>query len=445
VSIDLHTEIKAMFTFQNSTVKFVSHKSLDEAINTATQAAGISGGYASPCVLFRQGNRTMIAGAIPFKMVMERLITESAPDASTIEQVKAARNRPEDAAHSGAIGEYIRENVNGKFILPPLTLNLSEEIIVHGVEYDPEPPTKNGMLIIPMSAKIDITDGQHRRSGIAQAYRNLLREKQKLLDSSSVAVMITCEAEISQVHQDFADCSRTKPLASSQLAVYDRRNPANALVIDLIDQVPLFAGKVDSSSAKLSKKSPAPFLTNQVRQAVKVLMTGGYGISELDFEEKAKAELASSTSSEYHAKRDAYVAFMTTVVDAIPVFKEVAALTPDLLKTRVPAFRDEGWVCLSATGLNMLARIGFEMIRDGEANWRVYVKRLGEVDWRRTADLWKGNVVSDDGHRILTAHKAFRAGVEVLKNRISWAAKVADAEGMEGPDIPETQEVEAAA
>jgi DGQHR domain-containing protein len=429
-----------MFTFENTYVKFISHKTLDEAVDSAQKSAGVAGGYASPCVLFRQGARTMIAGAIPFKMVMERLISESAPDASTIEQVKEARNRPEDVGHSEAIGDYILENVDGKFILPPLTLNLSEEVIVHSIEYDVEPPTKNGMLILPMSAKIDITDGQHRRSGIAQAYRKLTRDKQKLLDQSSVAVMITCEADIQQVHQDFADCSRTKPLASSQLAVYDRRNPANALVIDLIDMVPLFTGKVDSTSAKLSKKSPAPFLTNQVRQVVKVLMTGGYGIAELDFEEKAKVELGSGNSPAYKAKRDNYVAFLTAAIEAIPLLKEVSALTPDLMKTRIPAFRDEGWVCLSATGLNMIARLGFEMMRDGEENWRDYVAKMATIDWRRSAPIWRGNVVSEDGDRVLTAHKSFGAGVQVLKEQIGWSAK-ADEEIVTSDEA----EVEAAA
>lgn len=384
----------------------------------------------------------MIAGAIPFKMVVDRLISESAPDAGTIEQVKAALNRPVDAHHSEAIGEYIIDNVDGKFILPPITLNISEEVIVHSVDYPHgEPPTKSGMLVLPMSAKIDITDGQHRRSGIERAYKKLPRDKQKLLDSSSVAVMVTCENEVQQVHQDFADCSRTKALASSQLAVYDRRNPANALVIDVIDMVPLFRGKVDSTSAKLSKKSAAPFLTNQVRQVIKVLMTGGYGIAELEFEEKAKAELRSGNDPTYRAKRDAYVEFMKAAVEAIPVFREVATMSPDLMKTRIPAYRDEGWVCLSATGLNMIARLGYEMLRDEEPEWREYVSMLSEIDWRRSAPIWRGNVVSEDGSRVLTAHKSFRAGVEVLKQQIGWSPKAVD-DGEVVADGPDLEPVE---
>lgn len=427
-----------MFSFEGTNVKFVPHESLDVAIQKANEAAGRTGGIAIPCVIFRQGRRDMISAAIPFRVVMDRLISESAPDASTIEQVKAARNRPEDGEHSQAIAAYIRENIEGKFILPPMTLNVSEEVQVHSVQYpDSEPPTKNGVMLLPMSAKVDITDGQHRRSGIVQAYRMMRREEQRELDTSSIAVMVTSEPDVAQVHQDFADCSRTKPLASSQLAVYDRRNPANAIVMDMIDMVPLFRDKVDSTSLKLSKKSPAPFLTNQVRQVVKTFLTGGYGMAELDFEAKAKDELKNGSSPEYLERRDRYVEFMRAATDAIPMLKEVSGLAPGLLRTRIPAYRDEGWVCLSATGLNMLARLGHEMLKDNAEDWREHVAKLGDIDWRRSAPLWQGNVVSDDGNRISTAHKAFQAGVHIIKEQIGWAPRVEE----EIPDQGEISEL----
>ena len=66
-----------------------------------------------------------------------------------------------------------------------------------------------------------------------------LREE---LETDGIGVMITCETNIDQIHQDFADCSKTKPLPPSQLAVYDRRNPANKLVIDLEAKCPVIQG-----------------------------------------------------------------------------------------------------------------------------------------------------------------------------------------------------------
>lgn len=434
-----------MFSFEGTNVKLVSHENLDEAVSAATKFAGSTGGYASPCVLFRQGKRTMVAAAIPFKIVIDKLISKSAPEKGTVEQVRDAKNRPEASDHSESIANYISENVNGKFILPPLTLNVSETLFVHaqGYKKGEEPPTKNGMLILPMSAKIDITDGQHRRSGITRAYERLDRETQILLDTSSVAVMITMEADNAQVHQDFADCSKTKPLPPSQLAVYDRRNPANAMVMDIIEMVPLFTGKVDSTSAKLSKKSPAPFLANQVRQVVKVFMTGAYGASEIEFEDKVKKNLKSGNSAEYTATRDTLIAFLQEAIAEISVLKEISAMPVDLMKTRIPAMREEGWVAMSATGINMIARVAYLMMRDNEPNWKEYARKLGKIDWRRTAEIWRGNVVSDDGSRILTAHKAFRMGVEAILKEIGWTPKVYD---LEPPDEVESEEpVEAAA
>ena len=60
-----------------------------------------------------------------------------------------------------------------------------------------------------------------------------------------------------------------------------------ALVIDLINMVPLFTGKVDSTSTKLSKENPSPFSHEASASGCKVLMTGGYGM----FEEKPRPQI----------------------------------------------------------------------------------------------------------------------------------------------------------
>ena len=110
-------------------------------------------------------------------------------------------------------------------------------------------------------------------------------------------------------------------------------------------------------------------------------------------------------------------------------------MTADLMKTRIPAFRDEGWVCLSAAGLNMLARLGFEMMRDNEPKWKEYVGgcprstgsgllRSGEATWfRRTGTASR-----------LPTSRCVR-GVEVLKKQIGWTSKVQETEIADGPDL----------
>ena len=86
--------------------------------------------------------------------------------------------------------------------------------------------------------------------------------------SDAVAVMVTCETDADQVHQDFADCSKTKPLPPSQLAVYDMRNPANRIVLEAAEKCPIFREKIDATSKTLGKHSTLLFLANHVRRFI---------------------------------------------------------------------------------------------------------------------------------------------------------------------------------
>ena len=130
---------------------------------------------------------------------------------------------------------------------------------------------------------MEITDGGHRKAAIDRLWAELDDERSAEFDQDAVSVMITIEDDLGQIHQDFADCSKTKALPKSRLAAYDRRNPANGLVLDLIDRCDIFKGKIDSTSKTLSVKSANLFLTNQVRQMVKELLVGDYALADICF------------------------------------------------------------------------------------------------------------------------------------------------------------------
>lgn len=154
----------------------------------------------------------------------------------------------------------------------PLTFNVQQPVRLYSVDYEAQ--VRPGYLVIPPLAKLAITDGQHRRSGIVKALQTYCRKNQDALLNDGIAVMITCESDINQIHQNFADCSKTEALAPSQAAVYDRRNPAKRLVVDVEQKCSLFTGKVDATSTKLGKRSTAVFTANQVRQFVKAMLVG---------------------------------------------------------------------------------------------------------------------------------------------------------------------------
>ena len=198
---------------------------LEEAQQKAGAEVANTGATSFPVVVFRQGNRWNMTAALPMYWIRNRLETGSAPARGSMQQAQTALNRPEDPKHSESIANYISQNFKKNYILPPVTLNIQHKVNLYTVNYQSE--FLPGYLVIPATARLAMTDGQHRKSGITKALDGMTDEDSAQLGGDSVAAMITCETDIDQIHQDFADCSKTKALPPSLLAVYDRRNPAN--------------------------------------------------------------------------------------------------------------------------------------------------------------------------------------------------------------------------
>lgn len=383
--------------------------SLTEAMTAAQMEAANTAGFVLTGVLFRQGSRQCVSTAFPVRQVIASLQVNQAKKGNSVAEVQAATNRPVMSDHVDAIAQYLVENVGGKYILPPMTLNVQQTISLYEPDYNAE--MKPVYIVIPITARLAVTDGGHRTTAIIQALESLSADDRAHFERDAISVMITLESDMAQVHQDFADCSKTKALPPSQLAAYDRRNPANGLVLDIIESCPLFKDRIDSTSKTLSKKSNHLFLTNQVRQLIKELLVGDYGMADAAFEEKAKDILSSSETDVYKIERARFIDYVGAVTEAIPVFSEIAKLpTSGLVSTKVSDYREDGYVCLSATGLVIIGRIGHELFKSENANWKDVVARFSGIDWKRSGPLWDGNVVRDG--KIITQRAAVRVGVE---------------------------------
>lgn len=390
-------------------------ESLEEAQKQAGAEVANTGGFPVPVVMFRQGSRTHLTGALPMVWVRSRLESRSARPSGSIRDTRSAWNRPEIPEHSRAIANYLKENYNRNYIIPPLTLNIQQRVHLYTVDYPSD--FRPGYLVIPATAKLAITDGQHRRSGIVTALDDMNEEEQAEFSRNAIAVMITCETETNQVHQDFADCSKTKALPPSLLAVYDRRNPANRLVIDLEEKCPFFTGRIDSTSKTLSKRSTFLFLANQVRQLVKELLTGSYAVPDVDFEKRANEQLSKELL--YQEALEKYSGYINHLAQVIPVWTDIVNLPPAGLEaSQIPIKRAEGWVCLTATGLNIIGRVGHALFTKGEKNWKPFADKLGQINWRRDAEIWQGNIVQ--GTRIMTQQGPLKMAFPKVCDAIGW-------------------------
>jgi DNA sulfur modification protein DndB len=402
----------------NALVEEEKCKTLEDAQRLAGAEVANTGGFSVPVVRFRQGSRKMLTGALPISWMSSRLEAKAATRQGSILQTQSAMNRPEIVEHTRAIAKYIRENYNKKYIVPPLTLNIQQRVHLYTVDYPAE--FLPGYLVIPATAKLAITDGQHRRSALIEALNEMENDEQAEFGQDAVAVMISCETELSQIHQDFADCSKTKALPPSLLAVYDLRNPANRVVADLESRCLLFKGRIDSTSKSLSKKSTYLFLANQVRQLIKELLCGSYATPDTAFEKRAMELLSSEEQyAEVVARFAAYIDYLT---ERIPVWHEIAKLKAGGLEaSQIPAKREQGWVCLTATGLNLIGRVGHKLFTEGCPEWEKHVDSLAKLDWQKSAEIWQGNIIKSN--KVMTQQVPLREAYEKVLGEIGLKAQ----------------------
>lgn len=407
-------------TIEASNVTIKRFPTVDDAQRGASQESNATGGTILPAIMFRQGQRWMLTTAFLIPLIRTRLQTNHAAKKGSVEEVRSATNRPVMPDHVDSVKNYLKANVGKKYILPPLTLNARQPISVYLADY--ASTVMAVTIVIPANVRLEITDGGHRKNALDLAAQELSDELLDQFYGDSVAVMITIEDDMAQIHQDFADASKTKALPKSQLAAYDRRNPANGIVLDLIEQCPLFKGRIDSTSQTLSKNSNKLFLTNQVRQMVKELLVGGYAMADEQFEVKAKELLGSSDSVHYKNELTKFVAFLNRVTDAIPILKEIAAV-PDggVASNRISDLRAQGWVCLQATGLVVIGRIGYELLKNQVADWETYADRLGQIDWRKSGALWQGNIIQQDS-KLMTQQGPVKGAVAAVRKEIGLEA-----------------------
>ena len=329
--------------------------------------------------------------------------------------------------HVRSIKSYLLNAIQNqeRYIIPPVTLNSTGSVEIMVPEGDYTPTT--GYAIFPDEASVHITDGQHRYLAIGQ----VVDELRGTPDGDSfmrtgVPFMMTIENDLHQTHQDFADAGKTKPLPSSLLAVFDTRQPANRAVMELGEQVKLLQGRIDATSSTLSVNCPFIFLVNQIRQFVKASLTGSPTVSEQAFASSAINTIAIPDAYERWVKsRVAFLNVMTEIIDEWKALAELpqpgGAEAAEVL-ARTKEIREKKSVSITAAFLNALGVVSYEVLKNvtsGDIDqdkledqlW-VRLEPFRHVDWDRSADMWKDNLVSDG--RIRTQTPAIKAAAGKL-------------------------------
>ena len=399
----------------------------DDARAKAAAVAAETHREISPVRVFKQADRDMLCGVLPVRVLTRILEHNASTKGAAAAKALESRNRPVALGHVRTIASYLRRAIinDQNYIIPPLTLNStgSVEVMVPEGDYTPI----SGYAVLPDEASVHITDGQHRFLAIRQVNDELRGTPNgENFMRAGVPFMMTLDSNLNQVHQDFADAGRSKPLPSSLLAVFDTRQPANRAVLEIGERVKLLKGRIDATSSTLSVNSPFVFLVNQVRQFVKASLTGSPTVSEQTFVNSAENSISNAIAHERWVR--SRVAFLNVMTDLIEDWKELSELPPPggadaaEVLARTKAIRGKKRVSITAAFLNALGVVSHEVLNDVtstdvdsrklEADLRLTLEPLRHINWDRTADIWNNNLVVDE--RIRTQTPAIKGAASKL-------------------------------
>jgi DNA sulfur modification protein DndB len=280
------------------------------------------------------------------------------------------------------ISKYITENPTD-YIFSSITASIDGD-----VEFVPyggtDSKNKIGELKIPMTSRIIINDGQHRRAAIEQA----LKERPEI-GTDTISVVFFIDTGLKNSQQMFADLNQHAVRPTKSLGIlYDHRDAFSRFIIKLISSVPIFKERVQLEKSSISNRSLKFFTLSSIYQANRALL-GKNKKNESVNEQEYKLALE----------------FWTALSDYIPEWKLLTSHKVSPVELRRDYIHAHG-VALHAMGI-----AGNTLLRKHPRDWKKYLKNLETIDWSRSnSQVWEGRatiggMVSKTGtNLILTAN-----------------------------------------
>ena len=302
------------------------------------------------------------------------------------------------------IARYLVEN-QGSYVLSSLTASVDSKVAFEPLG-DGDVDYQLGRLVVPMSARFVINDGQHRRAAVEAA----LKQKPALGDET-VSVVLFQDAGLRRSQQMFADLNKHAVRPSRSLGVlYDYRDPFAGLAREIAETVPAFAGMVDIERTSISNRSRKLFTLSAIYQATGALLG-----------QSASARRRRIDESE----RQFAVEFWTLVSEVIPDWLAAARgeLHPHELR------RD--YIHAHAVALHALGIMGQSLAANHPDDWRDRLQRLRGLDWSRAnSSLWEGRTLV--GGRVSKAYQNVLLTSALLKEMLGLPLSTDEAKLEEG-------------
>ena len=382
---------------------------LDTQQNAQNQAyadAATCGARVFLCHLYEQGKRTHLTFSLPFNLLLEMARLQTADTKKNKSNAEELINRPLIRPHVDEIAKYLLETEN--YILPPFIFNSNTPIKVFAFGTG---AVKFGYAVIPTNVELYVTDGQHRLKAIEKA----IIERPDLRDDS-VTVLVVQEDDIDQIHQDFADCAKNKPIPPALLAAFDVTNVLAKLTRQITRDLVVFEGRIDKISKSLGKDPSYIFTMNQLR----------IGMAEFLFGSSRRQVIESRSNqqkSEFRSLLETAKLFYTEFANNNDTWKLLLKPASQTVNLDLYSLRQER-IDFNTVGFQVISRVGHliffgKQFSNEEKN--LLINALAGLDYRRNSKLWENNLVIDDGdgnRKIVTQSAAVDKGFKVAVREV---------------------------
>lgn len=285
-----------------------------------------------------------------------------------------------------AMCDYIIKNPTS-YVFSALTASVDGDILF--TPLSKEHPTL-GTITIDFSSKLLINDGQHRRAAIEAALKI-----NPDLKYEHISVVLYHDLGLKRAQQMFSDLNKfaLRPTHSLNI-MYDNRDADSKLSKEIIANVPVFHGLVDTEHTSISNRSNQLFTLSGIHRGTKALFSG--------------------LTWDYEKKREVGISFWTSVSDYMQDWKDVYEG-----KKKAYVIRQDSLSSLSIT-IKGLGTVGNEILRQAPDTVNTALSRLTTIDWHKNGPLWKEGIVVDGS--VVSSRATQKMMESILRNAIRGAA-----------------------
>ncbi|MEG5175380.1 DNA sulfur modification protein DndB [Microcoleus sp. B3-D7] len=359
-----------------------------------------------PGLIFQQGKRKMVQINIPANDLPTLL--QAKP--STGNDPDSGKNRPEVKGHAEEIKQYIlkRARRDLPWILGTLTANVAPDKI--GII---ELGRGICLVIIPRGVKLDITDGQHRKSAIHELIES--DAYGQLIGDNDFPITLVLEQDFNQCQADFRDMAQTRQLDKSLLLSFGEFEGRVGITKTLLEKVKMFYKKTDRIKSTPDSKKKLIYTTNFIARAVSCAFTDDPSDELKDYEVGESSEILARCLNNFFSQCSQTRHICERTVEELTI-EDINKFTDSCILGR-------------SVGLEILGRLLYcTYDRDSSQDFETErVLQLAQLDWSRKSPLWEGNVVlynstqtNNKSYKMSSNASSVKVAVSKVKAHLEW-------------------------